>query len=716
MRRWQRYLRWVMAVFAVVFAVFVARELRHRDPPPAMKPVARKDPNAISETLGGDSRKIVGDVEKAAVSYQQLSTFEDGSSKMILPRIVTDERNGTRTFTITGKEGRLGKNETTMLLDGAVTLEGSDGMTVHTEHATYAEADGVVRAPGPVDLTRGRLHATGIGMVWDKATDVLTILNQASVQIGAEHPEDGPSSVSSGTAVFARRDKYMRFEQAVRMLRSGQNIEAQVALMHLSADEKRIEMVELSDHARITSSKVSPGGLQAMNGYQINMKYAADGESLEHALIAGDASIQIAGQPGKPGRQIVASTIDITLAADGTTPTALLGRDAVRLTFPPEPGVPGRTISSTNLDAKGEAGKGLTRAMFTGGVQYRERGSGAERSVNSASLDIGLKPGLSSVDDARFARAVRFEEGKMAALSALGHYDPDKGTLALSGSEPGALVPHVVNEQIAVDAVSIDVTLEGPKLKASGNVRSELKPAPPAKPGEQGTDVKMPSMLKQDQPVHVLGEGLDYDGVISKGTYTGGARLFQGETTIKGESLVIDNKAGNLTASGGVTTTTLLDQTGTSSKDTKDSKDAKDSKDKKRSLSIATAKDFAYDDASRRMTYTTDAHMSGPNGDMTAARILLFLKPSGDELDRAEAYEAVVLREQNRETKGTKLIYTTDNETYVVTGVPVRIVDSCKRETTGETLTFVRGADSIVINGNAKIRTQTRGGNANCTS
>ena len=42
---------------------------------------------------------------------------------------------------------------------------------------------------------------------------------------------------------------------------------------------------------------------------------------------------------------------------------------------------------------------------------------------------------------------------------------------------------------------------------------------------------------------------------------------------------------------------------------------------------------------SRRATYDGDAHMSGPQGDMTAARIELYLKPSGDELERAEAYE-----------------------------------------------------------------------------
>jgi lipopolysaccharide transport protein LptA len=287
----------------------------------------------------------------------------------------------------------------------------------------------------------------------------------------------------------------------------------------------------------------------------------------------------------------------------------------------------------------------------------------------------------------------------MAAQAAAGHYDIDKGTLALSGKEPGMLMPHVVNDQIAVDAVTIDVTLEGPKLKAVGNVRSTLKPAS-STPDQSTNDVKMPSMLKQDKPVYVVGDNMDYDGTSSKGTYTGSARLIQEETSVKGDSLTIDNKAGNLGAAGNVVTTTVLEP-----------KDGK----KDRSTSTATSKEFAYDDATRRMTYTNDAHMSGPDGDMTAVRILLFLKPSGDELDRAEAYEGVVLREQNRETKGSKLVYTTDNETYVVTGTPVKIVDQCQRETRGRTLTFNKGADNIVVDGNSQIRTQTKGGNPNCS-
>jgi lipopolysaccharide export system protein LptA len=86
------------------------------------------------------------------------------------------------------------------------------------------------------------------------------------------------------------------------------------------------------------------------------------------------------------------------------------------------------------------------------------------------------------------------------------------------------------------------------------------------------------------------------------------------------------------------------------------------------------------------------------------------LKPSGDELERAEAYEKLTLREQNRTTTGNRLTYTTTDDKYVVTGAPVEITDECGRVTTGHTLTFTKATDTIVVDGNDQIRTQTKGG------
>jgi lipopolysaccharide export system protein LptA len=205
-------------------------------------------------------------------------------------------------------------------------------------------------------------------------------------------------------------------------------------------------------------------------------------------------------------------------------------------------------------------------------------------------------------------------------------------------------------------------------------------------------------MLKGDQPVFVVGESLDYDGSGSSATYTGKVRLWQADTSIQAQTLVIDDTSGDLTASGAVTTTTMLEQHG------------RGKKTSERARSVGTANDFKYEEGMRRATYSGEAHLTGPQGDMTAVRIELNLKPSGDELERAEAYDKLTLREQNRKTTGDRLTYTTADQTYVVTGLPVTILDECGRETVGRRLTFVESTDTVNVDGDGQTRTQTKGG------
>ena len=240
---------------------------------------------------------------------------------------------------------------------------------------------------------------------------------------------------------------------------------------------------------------------------------------------------------------------------------------------------------------------------------------------------------MAGIEDARFAHGVRFFEGagdgpaddrcasgrssRFQMCAAAIRYDLDKGILALTGSEPGFLRPRVVNDRMAVDATRIDVTLAGPDVKAAGAVKSIVAgQRQGAKPGDAKSDTRLPSMFKQDKPVNVTADALDYSGTAGKATYTGNAQLWQEETSLKGASIVLDDKTGDLTASGGVTTVTVRDSV---------------SKDKKteRVRSIASATDFRYEEALHRATYTGNAHMNSPDGDMTAEKIELYLKPVG---------------------------------------------------------------------------------------
>ena len=696
----RKYARLILAVFVIVFGVFVARQLKKRTPEPAPPQVARLDPVAVVESTGGHILRVSSSREDFTVYYDKQFTYEDGSTKLFGLRIVAPERGGGgRTFTVTAKEGHVGQKESNFSVDGDVELTASDGLVARTDHATYTDSEAIVRAPGAASFTRGRVSGNGTGMTYDKGRDLLWLLADAHVRIAPDGSGNGAADVTSGTAAFARHDKYVRFEQNITVERPGQTIKGDMAIGFLSPDEDHIERVELRGNSTITTAKPAVGALQSLEGRDMDLKYTADGQALEHATIIGQAVIKLAGEAGKEGRKIEAPAIEIALAPDGSTPIALTARDGVQLTFPPDADAPGRTIHSATLTAKGEAGKGLTRAMFVGKVEFRERGAGIDRRADSGSLDVGLKPGLSTIEDAQFKQKVTFVDGAMTAVAATGIYDLDKGTLMLRGSDPGAEVPHVVTDRVAVDGVTIDVKLDGPHVAATGTpVKSVLQP--PKKDEKTGKTDKMPSMLKQDQPVTILANTLDYDSESSKGTYDGDAKLFQSDTSIKATTIVLDEKSGDLSAVGAdkapVTTTTMLEQTNDDGK-------------KERVRSIGTGKEFKYEDAIRRLTYSGDAHLTG-QGDISASKIELYLKPSGDELERAEAYGALKLREQNRTTTGDRLTYTTADEKYVIGGLPVEIVDQCGRKTTGKTLTFTKATDTIVVDGSNQIRTQTKGG------
>jgi lipopolysaccharide transport protein LptA len=202
-------------------------------------------------------------------------------------------------------------------------------------------------------------------------------------------------------------------------------------------------------------------------------------------------------------------------------------------------------------------------------------------------------------------------------------------------------------------------------------------------------------MLKPDQPVYATSDRLAYDGLSHVAVYTKDARLWQGDTAISGDALTVDDASGNLSSKGHVRSTLMLEQT--------------DPKTKRvdRMSSIAVADAMTYEDAQRRATYTTNAHASGPQGDLHADKIEMYLKVSGSELDRVEAYTNVTTRDATSVATGDRFTYFADEGRYVMLGTPVRVCAE-GRETTGRTLRFSRDSNTITVDGNEEFRTQMR--------
>jgi lipopolysaccharide transport protein LptA len=208
----------------------------------------------------------------------------------------------------------------------------------------------------------------------------------------------------------------------------------------------------------------------------------------------------------------------------------------------------------------------------------------------------------------------------------------------------------------------------------------------------------MPGLLKQDQPVTVTSNRLAYDGAVGHATYSGNARLWQGDTSIRGDTVVVDDKSGNIEAHTNAHTEMTVEEV--------DSK----TNVRKQTRSIGDGDDFVYDDAKRLATYTGKAHILGPEGDVTGEKIELFFKADSNELERAEGYGAngsVIVKDSKRTATGARLTYTAATDTYLMTGTPVTAIEiapgDCKKSI-GAVLTFQRDVGTVSTSGNGVIR------------
>jgi lipopolysaccharide export system protein LptA len=703
MTPWQRRARLTIAAIGAGVLVLVVLTIRQRPATTGSTEIRRIDPKAVKESSGGVHLPMRGTESASPIAYRHLLEYPDGTTKLIDLRITT-VRDG-RKFVVTAKEGHTSADRSDNRLQGDVRLTSGDDLKVRTAEATYNQSQKILRAPKRVNFTKGPMSGTSQGMTYEEERELLTLLDRVKVRMAASDGRS-PADITSGFAEYARRDGFIRFDKSVRVVRQGQVITARDAIARLSGDEQRLQSLELYGGARIDKPDSPQGGLQSMASEQMNLTYGPDGETLERAVLSGKAAIVEAGSGGR-ARRIAGDMIDLSLTTDGAL-DRIAAREKVQLTLPSHGDTPERSVRSASMTGTGGP-EGLNAAQFEGGVEFRERRRDSpERIGRSRTLEVAMSPGSGEIEQARFAGGTRFEDGTLRTASADASYDVAKGTMRLTGPQ-GRSDPRVEDERLTVEALRIDVGFEGPVLQAEGTVRSVLRPE--RKKGDAshatngGAKRAVPGMLKDDQPVYVTAARLDYDGGKSLATYTGDARLWQGETTILGHTIVLDETSGNLTAGvdpkaakpGLVRSAFVLDDRNETTGEVT------------RVPSTAAGKSLVYEEDARRATYTTEARVTGPQGDVQADRIEMYFVEGGGSLDRAEAYDRVRLKDAQRSATGHRLTYFGQEGRYLMTGTPVQIVRECD-ETFGKTLTFWRSTDRILVDGNEENRTLTKTG------
>ena len=687
MSRWQRHARWVLAIIAISVIGVVAYTMRPREIAAPPEKSARTDPSAIIEVQNGEAIQLKGEKQNIRVEYERQTVNKDNETTLHGVTIHVDNRGG-RSYVVKGKQAFLTQGSAAYDVRGAVTLTTDDGLEANTEQASYTDVDGIVKAPGPVTFKRGRMSGSGVGFNYDEQRDIVSIFDKADVKFAAEADLEA-MAFTSGTFTFARRDRFMRFEKTMHMEREGQVIDSDNAMVRLFPDRDEPDYIELRNGSRVTGSGDN-SALQSMSARDINLDYAEDGRTLQNSTLVGTGEIKVAGKGAAATQTLAGEYMEIGMEPDGSL-RSLSARDAVRVTLPATKETPERTIRSTALTASGKA-QGISDMKFSEGVEYREPGAKGQagRIVKAASLEASLDPAAGALQKAHFIGSVDFTDGPLHATSSDAVYNVEKGTLALSGKPD----PHIDSDALTIDAVTIDVTLNPRTMAANGNVRSVLLPS---KKG--GDDMKRPALLAEKDPVNIISESLDYDEAAKRAEYKGSKPivLMQGETTIRANTMIVDQAKGDLTANGKVVTNLVIagkkPEPGTKTKPM-----------------IARAETFAYSDQTRMATYTTTAQLDGEQGNLSAGKLELQLAKTDNSLDSLVGTGAVTAVVDRRTVTGTRLTYTTAADEYVVVGAPVKMIDAECQETSGKTLTFWKASDRVKVDGNNEVRTQTKGG------
>ena len=726
--RWQRIARLAIAVFVLVFAAIVIVALRQSPRQVQRAQTPRVDP-ASSAELGPLTHSSY-DPQQGRLRYridaQRGITYPDGRQVLTDADLTLPDRDG-RTFKVHGgvmeivypQAGTSNAPLQTVTVTKGTKLTDSDGLVVTSEQATYDERTGIVTVPGDVQFTRARMTGSGTGATYDKGRNVMWLLDRARLSVKPDATGAGGAEATAKAIGLARTEHYVRLTGNAHIVGDGRTLDADEIVLWLSDDETTLKRMELRGNSRITGG--APGAAaEGMSARDIDLTYAPDGRTLQHARLVENASVRITSAGG--GRTISARTIDLTMGADGSTVTALNANLNVVVELPAAAGAPARRITATTLSGGGP--EGLQNATFGGGVVFRElkpAGRGgtttAERTAQSQRLIVQTQPGFGTLQQADFRGNVHIVDGETVAdgQRVVHQVTQDSFDVMMSPGDPGPS-PAVNDGRILVNARAINFTIGTRKLKAETDVRSSVQPSrrETAKPqataaqrgrgGAAGADSgKMPSMLKQDQPVNVTAAKLDYSGADGSATYTGNAKLWQDHTQIQADVIVIDDRSGNLTGQGHVRTVMSFEEA-----------DAK-TKTKRQVQTIATADRLVYEEAKRLATYTTGptakAHMVGTQGDVTADRIQLFMKQNANELERAEADGTVTVKEGLRIATGQHLTYTPADETYVMTGSPVEVEERKATEcrvSSGNTLKFRKAGEAMAMENNQYVPVKFR--------
>ena len=320
-----------------------------------------------------------------------------------------------------------------------------------------------------------------------------------------------------------------------------------------------------------------------------------------------------------------------------------------------------------------------------------------DRVSTSRMLDVVFLPegGVSSITQ---TGGVAYVDGTQKAWAQRGEYTTANELLKLSGS------PRVVDNGMTTTAQTIRMNRTNGDATAEGNVKStysDLKAQPDG------------GLLASSDPIHVTSRTMTAHRSPAVAVYTGDARLWQNANVVEAPTLQFDRNHTSLFAQG--------DEQGTAQANSTQPVSTvlvqADKNGKVTPVHITSAR-LKYGDAERTIFLDGGVTAKGADATMTGEQMTVFLLPRNQsqavgpgapgQVDRIVAEHKVVITEPMRHATGDHLVYTASDAKFVLTGGPPSIFDAERGKITGDSLTFFRHDDRVLVEGKETSPTVTK--------
>ena len=616
---------------------------------------------------------------------------------------------------------------------GTMNLLSAVAMTVNRPQPVHLNADHGVITKQPhqvvlttVHMTRGQQEARS-----DHATFFLReddTVDHILAEGDVETVLHGRSSSNSET--HERSDRAELFLTGARNLLTTAILTGNVQLASLGtqpadaaagratlhfAGRQMLKTVHAEDGVRLTQKNresglvavpsASKGGAQDVEMTAPVMDFMVkDGRLLERAETSGPPRIVVT-QPGANQKTVVTAAKFTAKFTENNRLATLHGEPDAKI------------VSSLIQASKIQASKIDASKIDASKAGSSKTGSPAQtdRVSTSRMLDVVFFPegGVRSITQ---TGGFVYVDGTQKAWAQRGEYTTADQLAVLTGS------PRVVDGGMTTTAQTIRMNRATGDAIAEDNVKStysDLKAQPDG------------GMLASSDPIHVTSRSMTANRSTAIAVYTGDARLWQDANVVEAPTLQFDRDHRTIFAQGlgqgevSVGTGLRPVRAGQSPAPTQAPAQPVstvlvqvDKNGTVTPLRITSAR-LNYADVERRIFLDGGVTTKASDATMTGQRMTVFLLPRSQskaganpampgQVDRIIAEDQVVITQPTRHATGERLVYTSADDKFVLTGGPPSIFDAERGKTTGDSLTFYKHDDRVLVEGRETSPAVTR--------